>query len=121
MTLISVTGFLWSSQFSGIHTNYPRLSLPAASNTGHRHATTVVSLSSDGTWIHGDAGVMSVRDLGNLLTKESAMINDLGRTANISVRIPADAPARHFLAIYRIAVESGYDRMGFGVVRPRVP
>ncbi len=80
----------------------------------------MVSLSRDGNWVHGEAGVLSKGELRVLLGKETSKFRELGLFSNVRVRIAKDAPARHFLAIHRIAVECGYDKMIVSVVRPKV-
>ena len=113
MALSVGMGFLWRSQFNAFNPNYPGVDVPVASNSSrsHSHSASVVSLSREGRWIHGEAGAVSEGELRSLLARKSSVMHGLGRTANIRVRIPKDAPARHFLAIHRIADECGFDRM----------
>lgn len=114
-------GFHWRMSVMPFDPRYPRVDVPVASNASHicgGVAGPVLSLSRDGTWIHGDAGPVAEEQLRALMGKEGERIHALGLWASVRVRIPKDAPARHFLEINRIAVECGYERMIVSVVRP---
>jgi hypothetical protein len=117
-----VLGLIWRfSMDMIIAPTYPRLELATASNSRNSHEAigSVVSLSRDGKWIHGEKEMRTENELRSALTKRGEVVHGLGSIATISVRIGKDAPAKHFLEINRIATECGYDQMLVSVVRPK--
>ena len=116
-----VTGVFWRISVMPFDSHYPRIDVPVASHSSHicsGRAGPVVSLSREGKWIHGDAGVVNKDQLRKLLLDERSRFRKLGLWSNLRVRIAKDAPARHFLEINRLAVECGYEKMIVAVARP---
>jgi hypothetical protein len=104
--------------------DYPQIQLPTAAygrHFGDFRSMTEFSWTTKGGWVI--AGVGAIRDEGiePYLRKHVEKVGWEGGRSKLRVRVPADAPAIHFMTMARRAQLAGVEVLFVAVLRPNPP
>ena len=104
--------------------DHPRMELPVASEgemwcCGHSHAD--LSWTREGGWVASGVGTIRTEDLEAFLRTTAERWQGRGYVARMRVRVPGDAPAKHFVYFTKCMERAGISELRVAVVRPDAP
>ncbi|GAA5476595.1 hypothetical protein Hhel01_00068 [Haloferula helveola] len=91
----------------------PWVDLPAASHarSSQAHNVTELTWTVRQGWVSSESGVLAENQVAYFLGKEVEHVNLTGYAPILRLRIPADAPARHFVSMVNHAQSAGFERL----------
>jgi hypothetical protein len=102
----------------------PPMRLPVASEgtpfpAGHAYAD--LSWTEHGGWVAAGVGVIGAENLEPFLRRVADRCEQAGCVPRVRVRVPANAPAKHFVHLTRCMERVGIPGLRIAVVRPDAP
>lgn len=110
-----------SRVISNIGPDHPRIPLPTATNSysvDSQHRIEVLTWTKGGGWVAEGYGSIRDEEIDMYLQNVVERSQTQKWTPEMRLRVPSDAPAKHFLSMARSAEHAGISVLLVGVRRP---